>query len=203
MPRPRPSPENDPRIATETVDIRGASGTLTGYLARPKADGKLPAVIVIHENRGLNPHIKDVARRVALEGFLALAPDFLSPHRRHARRRGQGARHDRHAEAGRRSPTAKAAVAYPASADRTATARSARSASAGAAARSTSWPSADPDLAAGVAYYGMQPKAERRADDQGAAAAALCRARRAHQCRHPGLQGGAEGGRQDLPDLHL
>ena len=53
---------------------------MSGYLAWPAdATGNLPAVIVIHENRGLNPHTKDVARRMALEGFLALAPDFLSP----------------------------------------------------------------------------------------------------------------------------
>ncbi len=53
---------------------------MKGYLALPKdTAGKLPAVIVIHENRGLNPHIRDVTRRMALEGFVALAPDFLSP----------------------------------------------------------------------------------------------------------------------------
>jgi len=49
------------------------------YLARPKGDAKLPGVVVIHENRGLNPHIEDVNRRVAVEGFLAVAPDALSP----------------------------------------------------------------------------------------------------------------------------
>ena len=76
---------------------------MAGYLAKPAdASGKLPAVIVIHENRGLNPHIKDVARRVALEGFLALAPDFLTPLGRHAGGRGQGARHDRRARPPRR-----------------------------------------------------------------------------------------------------
>jgi len=53
--------------------------TMSGYLARLKGGGKRPGVIVIHENRGLNPHIKDVARRLALEGFLAFAPDALSP----------------------------------------------------------------------------------------------------------------------------
>ena len=53
---------------------------MKGYLARPAdQSGKLRTVIVIHENRGLNPHIRDVARRMALEGFVALAPDFLSP----------------------------------------------------------------------------------------------------------------------------
>ncbi|WP_445500548.1 dienelactone hydrolase family protein [Microvirga sp. G4-2] len=72
-------PESDPRIATETVDIPGAQ-SLKGYLVKPKEGGdKLPAVIVIHENRGLNPHIKDVTRRMATEGFLALGLDYLSP----------------------------------------------------------------------------------------------------------------------------
>jgi len=74
-------PEDDARLTTETITWPGADGqTMSGYLARPAdATGKLPAVIAIHENRGLNPHIKDVARRMALEGFLALAPDFLTP----------------------------------------------------------------------------------------------------------------------------
>lgn len=70
---------DDPTLAIETVTYPGAVGDMTGYLVKPKgAAGKLPAVIVIHENRGLNPHIQDVARRMALEGFLVLAPDFLS-----------------------------------------------------------------------------------------------------------------------------
>ena len=54
-------------------------GKISGYLVRPKEKGKRPAVLVIHENRGLNPHIKDVARRLAIEGFLAYAVDLLSP----------------------------------------------------------------------------------------------------------------------------
>ncbi|MDQ0419625.1 carboxymethylenebutenolidase [Peteryoungia aggregata LMG 23059] len=72
--------EGDPRLDAQDVTYPGASGEMKGYLAFPKdAAGPLPAVIVIHENRGLNPHIRDVARRMALEGFVALAPDFLSP----------------------------------------------------------------------------------------------------------------------------
>jgi len=72
--------EDDPRVVAETVTWTGASGEMSGYLVKPAgATGKLPGVIVIHENRGLNPHIRDVARRVAVEGFVALAPDFLSP----------------------------------------------------------------------------------------------------------------------------
>jgi len=70
---------DDPRLDTEYINYPGATGEVRAYLARPKADGKLPGVVVIHENRGLNSHIEDVNRRVALEGFLALAPDALSP----------------------------------------------------------------------------------------------------------------------------
>ena len=73
-------PADDPRLQTEPVTFQGATGEMQGYLARPAdASGALPGVVVIHENRGLNPHIEDVARRMALEGFVALAPDFLSP----------------------------------------------------------------------------------------------------------------------------
>jgi carboxymethylenebutenolidase len=69
----------DGRLATHQVEWDGAKGKVRGYLAHPKARaGKLPAVVVIHENRGLNPHIQDVARRAALAGYLALAPDGLS-----------------------------------------------------------------------------------------------------------------------------
>lgn len=75
---------DDTRLDAARISFPGTSGEITGYLARPKsatagAATKLPAVIVIHENRGLNAHIEDVTRRVALEGFLALAPDLLSP----------------------------------------------------------------------------------------------------------------------------
>jgi carboxymethylenebutenolidase len=57
----------------------GNSGKMRGYLVKPDGDGPFPAVLVIHENRGLNPYIEDVARRAAVEGFLALAPDGLFP----------------------------------------------------------------------------------------------------------------------------
>src|SRR5712692_598975 len=57
----------------------GSSGTMRGYLVQPNAQGQFPAVLVIHENRGLNPYIEDVARRAATEGFVALAPDGLFP----------------------------------------------------------------------------------------------------------------------------
>ncbi|WGF87125.1 dienelactone hydrolase family protein [Marinivivus vitaminiproducens] len=73
-------PPDDPRLRIERVVFPGASGEVRGVLARPSADeGPWPGVLVIHENRGLNPHIEDVTRRMALEGYLALGVDFLSP----------------------------------------------------------------------------------------------------------------------------
>ena len=72
-------PEDDDRLVTEMVTYDVDGTTMSGYLARLKGGGERPGIIVIHENRGLNPHIKDVARRTALEGFLAFAPDALAP----------------------------------------------------------------------------------------------------------------------------
>ena len=71
--------EDDPRLDTQRIRYAVEGGEMQAYLARPKGSEKLPAVIVIHENRGLNAHIEDVARRMALEGFLVIAPDALSP----------------------------------------------------------------------------------------------------------------------------
>ena len=71
-------PVDDARLVTEMITYKGGTGDVMAYMARLKGDIKRPAVIVIHENRGLQPHIKDVTRRMALEGFLALAPDALS-----------------------------------------------------------------------------------------------------------------------------
>ena len=72
-------PQQDDRLITERIAYAGDGTEKKGYLARPKENRKYPAVIVIHENRGLNPHIEDVTRRMALQGFLAMAPDALSP----------------------------------------------------------------------------------------------------------------------------
>ena len=72
----------DPRMKATYVEYPspgGTSGTMRGYLVRPAGEGPFPGVLVIHENRGLNPYIEDVARRAAVAGFLALAPDGLSP----------------------------------------------------------------------------------------------------------------------------
>jgi carboxymethylenebutenolidase len=76
-------PPGDPRLQIERVSYPSpsGSGTVRGYLVRPASAGasRLPAVLVIHENRGLNPHIEDIARRLALDGFMAFAPDALTP----------------------------------------------------------------------------------------------------------------------------
>ena len=69
---------DDNRLEIKRVSFKGASGDVKGYEVRPKNAQKLPAVVIVHENRGLNPHIEDVARRIAIEGFVALAPDLLS-----------------------------------------------------------------------------------------------------------------------------
>lgn len=72
----------DERIKARYVEYPspgGTSGTMRGYLVHPKDKSPLPVVLVIHENRGLNPYIEDVARRVAVEGFVSLAPDGLAP----------------------------------------------------------------------------------------------------------------------------
>lgn len=72
-------PKQDDRIETEIITYDGDDSTMKGYLAKPKGGNNLRAVVVIHENRGLNPHIEDVTRRMALAGFMALSPDALSP----------------------------------------------------------------------------------------------------------------------------
>ena len=73
---------SDARLKTESVEFASPAGygKVRAYVARPaQAKGPLPVILVVHENRGLNPHIEDVARRLALEGFIAVAPDALFP----------------------------------------------------------------------------------------------------------------------------
>jgi carboxymethylenebutenolidase len=75
-------PEKDSRLKATTVEFQSpqGQGKMRGYLVRPAgATGKLPGVLVVHENRGLNPHIEDITRRIALAGFMAFAPDALAP----------------------------------------------------------------------------------------------------------------------------
>ena len=75
-------PKDDKRLKTEWVDIPSPNGNgkIRAYVCRPaNATGRLPGILVVHENRGLNPHIEDIARRLALDNFMAVAPDALTP----------------------------------------------------------------------------------------------------------------------------
>jgi carboxymethylenebutenolidase len=72
-------PPDDQDLMTEFIKYPGVTGDIKAYMARPKTGKKFPAVLIIHENRGLQPHIQDVTKRMAKEGFLSLAPDALSP----------------------------------------------------------------------------------------------------------------------------
>ena len=73
-------PKDDKRIRTEyaTVPSPNGNGSIKGYLARPAANGRYPSILVVHENRGLNPYIEDVARRLGTANFMAFAPDGLT-----------------------------------------------------------------------------------------------------------------------------
>jgi carboxymethylenebutenolidase len=71
-------PETDPRLKTEDVTFPGSQGPVQGYVARPASAARAAGVVVIHENRGVHPHIKDVVRRAAIAGYVTLAPDLMS-----------------------------------------------------------------------------------------------------------------------------
>jgi carboxymethylenebutenolidase len=150
-------PEDDPRLTITEGEI--APG-IKGLLAMPKdAKGKLPAVLVIHENRGLNPHIKDVTRRMALEGFVAFGADYLAP------MGGTPADEEKAKEMiGTLKPEDQ--VAYSKAALKALIAHPQGSGKAGAmgfcwgGGAVNALAVADPTLAAGVAYYGSQPKAD-------------------------------------------
>ena len=147
--------KDDPRVKGEDITWPGGSGEMKGYLVRPAGQaGKLGAVMVIHENRGLNEHIRDVTRRVALEGFIALAPDFLSP------QGGTPADEDKAREMFSTLDPAKTV------ANGVATVAFLKGAKVGAIGFCWGGGTVNllavnaPDLAAAVAYYGMQPKAQ-------------------------------------------
>jgi carboxymethylenebutenolidase len=153
-------PESDSRISTETVSLDGGGTPVSAYLAKPAAAGKHPAVIVIHENRGLNPHIKDVTRRFATEGFLAAGVDLLTP------LGGTPADEDKAREMiGTLKPDAVAAQLKGVVAALRARPESNGKVGAvgfcwgGGAVNNLAV--ADPSLDAGVAYYGRQPAADK------------------------------------------
>jgi carboxymethylenebutenolidase len=151
-------PENDPAIVAEMVEV--APG-IKGYLARPAAQGIYPAVLVIHENRGLNPHIKDVTRRMAKEGFIAFGGDYLTaaggtPADEEKAREMIGALKPEEALA-----FSRAAIAALATIEGSNGKVGAVGFCWGGGAVNALAVSGDPNLKAGVAYYGRQaPSAE-------------------------------------------
>ena len=153
-------PENDARLVSETVVITTAHGNLSLYVARPAAAGALPAVVVVHENRGLNPHTRDIARRLALEGFIAIAPDFLSlgggatPADEDQARAMIGA-----LDAGQVRDAAVAALAYGRSGRTDTTGRTAITGFCWGGGVANTAAVADPALDAAVPFYGSQPPA--------------------------------------------
>jgi carboxymethylenebutenolidase len=154
-------PPTDERLTIEDVTFPGAKDvTMKGYLVRPKsAAGPVGGVIVIHENRGLNDHIRDVTRRMALEGFNALAVDFLSPLGGTPADEDQARQMFSTLDAGETAANAEAARVYLAGIE---------GANGKVGAVGFCWGGGtvnnfavrSPDLNAGVAYYGSQPQAE-------------------------------------------
>lgn len=153
-------PPGDARLTTRNLVFSSSLGEVNAYLALPAgASGRLPSVIVIHENRGLNPHIEDVTRRLALAGFLALAPDYLSP------QGGTPADEDKARDMFAKvdAPTianiSRAALAFLKGHERSTGKVGVVGFCWGGGAVNQLAVEA-PDLNAGVAFYGMQPKAE-------------------------------------------
>jgi len=151
---------DDARLKAADVTYPGGAGEMKGYLVQPKgASGKLGSVIVIHENRGLNPHIRDVARRMALEGFIALAPDFLSPLGGTPENEDQAREMFGKLDAAATAANAEASLKYL---------QGLPDANGNVGAIGFCWgggtvnnfATKSPELKAGVAYYGAQPKAD-------------------------------------------
>ena len=168
-----------------------------------RAAGKWPGVVVIHENRGLNPYIEDVARRLAVDGFVAFAPDALTPlggypgdEEKAAQLFGELDRGQAHRGSDRRRRTSSSRAPN-------APARSARWASASAAAIVNMMAVRIPDLAAAVPVLRRTAQRRGRGQDQGAAAAPLRETRRAHQRGLAGLRGRAQGEQRQVPGVHL
>ena len=152
-------PENDARVLSGTFDVN--DGKIKGYVSYPRGvnpDAATNLVIVVHENRGLNPHIKDVTRRFATEGFLAMAPDFLTP---------LGGTPEDEDKAREMFAKIEIAAAVATAMDMVSGYKS-RNAAMRVGAVGFCWggglinslATAAPDLDAGVVYYGVAPKLE-------------------------------------------
>ncbi len=151
---------DDPRLAVSDVTYAGGAGKVKGYLAMPAdRDDELPAVVVVHENRGLNPHIKDVTRRLAVEGFVALAVDLLSRLGGTPASEEEAAKMFQNIDRSGLVVDAVAAVPYLAGREETNGAVGAVGFCFGGGIVNQMAVNS-PDLRAAVAYYGAQPRAE-------------------------------------------
>jgi carboxymethylenebutenolidase len=150
---------DDPRIETQWITFKGASGDVKAYLAKPKGAAKVPAIVVTHENRGLNPHIQDVTRRLATEGFLAMGVDYMSQIGGTPATEDEAAKEFAKLDAAKTVQDGVAAVAFlknhPNSTGKVGTVGFCWG-----GGMSNQLAVNSPDLAAAVVYYGIQPQPE-------------------------------------------
>ena len=187
-------PKDDKRLKTEYLEYASPQGygKMRGYLARPaNASGRLPSILVVHENRGLNPHIEDIARRLALDNFMAFAPDALFP------LGGYPGDEDKARELFPKLDQAKTREDFVAAAnylkgrpDSTGRLGAVGFCYGGSIVNMLAW--RVPELAASVPFYGGQPPASRSAEDQGGDADSVRRAGREDQCRMAGVRSRVE-----------
>ncbi len=195
-------PKDDPRLETGYVKYPIEGGEMRAYSAKPKGAGKLAGVIVIHENRGLNPHTEDIARRVALEGYHAIAPDALSPfggtpaNPDEARASLPEARPGReHEELRRRRRLSQDRAPSDGQGRLHGFLLGRRRHEPGGRQR--------PRPHGGHPLLRQPARGRGRPEDQGGHAHPLRRRRRAHQRRHPGVRGGPQEGRRRIHDPHV
>jgi carboxymethylenebutenolidase len=153
-------PKEDSRIRTQyqTYPSPQGTGTMRGYLALPaQASGELPGVVVIHENRGLNPYTEDVARRLAVDGFIAFAPDALTPVGGYPGNEEQAAKLYSSLDAGKRTEDILAAATYLKSRPDVGKFGAVGFCAGGSMVNTMAVRM--PDLAAGVPFYGAPPSA--------------------------------------------
>lgn len=152
--------EEDPDLLIENITFEGPNGPMMGYLVKPKIQDKPKgAVMVIHENRGLTPHIQDVTRRIAKAGFVALGIDALSPFGGTPANEDEGRTLIGKLDAAQNLANLKSGIAYL----RKLAGTNGKTATVGfcwGGAMVNALAVADPDLNGGVAYYGRQPDAE-------------------------------------------
>ncbi len=193
---------DDNRLATDRISYDLPKGKIAGYLVRMKEKGKRPAVIVIHENRGLNPHIEDVARRLATEGFLAFAPDLLSlvggtpPNEDQAR--------ELHPKINQDDAVAALVAAVPVvknHAELTGKVGAVGFCFGGLMINRLA--ASSPQLDAGVAYYGRQVPADQVPNIRATLLLHYAENDDRGEFRHSRLRGGAQGQQQEVHAPHL